>query len=251
MEYRVGEMVFNDWEIVREIGSGASGQVWEIVKKDHDISISSALKVIHVPKDPSLKRTLYGDGMDERSITTFFQDMVDDLTDEIKIMTDMKGFPHIVNCEDYKVIRYENEIQWDILIRMELLMPIQAYIQEHAISEADVLRMSRELVQTLELFESKGIIHRDIKPDNIFVDNYGNFKIGDFGIARICDKASADLSKKGTENYMAPEVFHGKDYDHTVDIYSLGLVLYKLLNNNRLPFYPETGSYSEFSNFSE
>lgn len=51
MEYRVGEMVFNDWEIVREIGSGASGQVWEIVKKDHDISISSALKVIHVPKD--------------------------------------------------------------------------------------------------------------------------------------------------------------------------------------------------------
>ena len=74
----------------------------------------------------------------------------------------------------------------------------------------------------------------------------GNFKIGDFGIARICDKASADLSKKGTENYMAPEVFHGKDYDHTVDIYSLGLVLYKLLNNNRLPFYPETGSYSEW-----
>ena len=45
---------------------------------------------------------------------------------------------------------------------------------------------------------------------------------------------------------MAPEVFHGKDYDHTVDIYSLGLVLYKLLNNNRLPFYPETGSYSEW-----
>lgn len=45
------EMVFNDWEIVREIGSGASGQVWEIVKKDHDISISSALKDDHVPKD--------------------------------------------------------------------------------------------------------------------------------------------------------------------------------------------------------
>ena len=68
MEYRVGEMVFNDWEIVREIGSGASGQVWEIVKKDHDISISSALKVIRVPKDPSLKRTLYGDGMDEQTV---------------------------------------------------------------------------------------------------------------------------------------------------------------------------------------
>ena len=128
MEYRVGEMVFNDWEIVREIGSGASGQVWEIVKKDHDISISSALKVIRVPKDPSLKRTLYGDGMDEQSVTAFFQDVVEDLTDEIKIMTDMKGFPHIVNCEDYQVIKYPEEIRWDILIRMELLMPIQTFI---------------------------------------------------------------------------------------------------------------------------
>ena len=173
--------------------------------------------------------------------------MVDDLTDEIKIMTDMKGSPHIVNCEDYKVIRYENEIQWDILIRMELLMPIQAYIQEHAISEADVLRMSRELVQTLELFESKRHHSPGYQAGQYFLSIItAIFKIGDFGIARICDKASADLSKKGTENYMAPEVFHGKDYDHTVDIYSLGLVLYKLLNNNRLPFYPETGSYSEW-----
>lgn len=246
MEYKVGTLVFNDWKIIREIGSGASGRVWEIEKVDHDIAISSALKVVQVPQNPSLEKTLYNDGMDEVSVTHFFQGVVNDLTEEIKIMIGMKGFPYIVNCEDYSVIKYPDQVKWDILIRMELLTPIQTYIQKNILSEADVLKLGRELLQTLQLFESKGIIHRDIKPDNIFVDNYGNFKIGDFGIARICDKASADLSKKGTENYMAPEVFHGKEYDHTVDIYSLGLVLYKLLNNNRLPFYPESGAYSDW-----
>lgn len=125
-------------------------------------------------------------------------------------------------------------------------MPIQAYIQEHAISEADVLRMSRELVQTLELFESKGIIHRDIKPDNIFVDNYGNFKIGDFGIARICDKASADLSKKGRKTIWRRRFFTEKITTIRWIFTLWDWVLYKLLNNNRLPFYPETGSYSEW-----
>lgn len=246
MDYKVGTQVFNDWKIVREIGSGASGTVWELEKVDHEIATSSALKVVRVPQDPSLEKMLYNDGMDGISVTKFFQGVVDDLTDEIKIMNDMKGFPYIVNCEDYSVIKYPDELKWDILIRMELLTPIQAYIQSNALSEADVLKMSRELLQTLRLFESKGIIHRDIKPDNIFIDKFGNCKIGDFGIARICDKASANLSKKGTENYMAPEVFHGKEYDHTVDIYSLGLVLYKLLNNNRLPFYPENGAYSDW-----
>ena len=171
MKYDIGERVFNDWEIVREIGSGASGTVWEIVKKDHDITTSSALKVIQVPQSESSKRALSDDGLDEASITSYFQKLVNELTDEIKIMIDMKGFPYIVNCEDYKVIKCPNEAKWEILIRMELLTPLQTYIQKHVLSEADIIKIGRELLEALSLFESKGILHRDIKPDNIFIDN--------------------------------------------------------------------------------
>lgn len=246
MEYKIGEKVFDEWTIIREIGSGISGQVWEISKKNQEESISSALKVIRIPGDSSsLEQTLYEDGMDEESVMEFFQDVVDELTVEIKLMAEMKDSPHIVKCEDYKIIRYPGEIKWDILIRMELLMPLQVFTKEKEISEADVLRMSKELVQALELFEEKEIIHRDIKPANIFTDNQGNFKIGDFGIARVWDKVFRDPYKKKIENYMAPEVLQGKVYDHTADIYSLGLVLYKLLNKNQLPFYSETDFNSE------
>lgn len=246
MEYKVGETIFNDWTIIREIGSGISGQVWEISKKNREESISSALKVIRIPGDSSsLEQTLYEDGMDEESVMEFFQSVVDELTDEIKLMAEMKDSPHIVKCEDYKIIRYPGEIKWDILIRMELLTPLQVFSREVEISEADVLRMSKELVQTLELFEDKRIIHRDIKPANIFTDNQGNFKIGDFGIARVWDKVFGDPYKKKIENYMAPEVLQGKIYDHAADIYSLGLVLYKLLNKDQFSFYSATDFHSE------
>ena len=88
----------------------------------------------------------------------------------------------------------------------------------------------------MEYCQCQNIIHRDIKPENIFVSRFGEFKLGDFGIARELERTMSGLSKKGTYSYMAPEMYKGEAYDSRVDIYSLGIVLYKLRNHNRLPF---------------
>ena len=93
-----------------------------------------------------------------------------------------------------------------------------------------------QLLSALQLLQSKNIIHRDIKPENIFVNDFGYFKLGDFGIARKMVNITNGLSQKGTFNYIAPEVANSREYDARVDIYSLGIVLYRLLNGNRLPF---------------
>ena len=93
------------------------------------------------------------------------------------------------------------------------------------------------MCSALELCRENNIIHRDIKPQNIFVSRYGVFKLGDFGVAKASTiRTSAD--KVGTYSYMAPEVYKGKGYDDRVDIYSLGMVLYWLLNERRGPFLP-------------
>lgn len=97
--------------------------------------------------------------------------------------------------------------------------------------------MESIFVNALEYCQCQNIIHRDIKPENIFVSRFGEFKLGDFGIARETGSAlRADYPKKGTFSYMAPEMYKGEEYDARVDIYSLGIVLYKLCNHNRLPF---------------
>ncbi len=105
------------------------------------------------------------------------------------------------------------------------------------------LRFMRELSEGLEHAHQKEIVHRDIKPGNIFITRKDHVKILDFGIARI---ASSDLTKSGmvmgTPNYMSPEQVMGKRVDHRSDIFSAGAVLYELLTFRK----PFTGkSYHE------
>ena len=87
--------------------------------------------------------------------------------------------------------------------------------------------------------EKRQLLHRDIKASNIMVNTSTNtFKLSDFGIAKYNDSLNGSLSNKGTPDFMAPEVFKNLRYDSRVDIYSLGIVIYQLLNANRYPFLP-------------
>ena len=247
MNYTIGDYVFNDWLITGKIGEGATGKVFEIEKNDSMIQAKSALKVIRIPKSASDVREIMSEGMDEMSVTQYFREFVDEILREIKIMVSLKDHPNIVAYEDHSVIAHEDGVGWDILIKMELLTPLSDWLFENPVDEDTVIRLGCEISSALAYAIDSGLVHRDVKPENIFVDHMGRFKLGDFGIARTIEKTTGGLSKKGTENYMAPEVYLGKPYNEQIDIYSLGIVLYRLMNNNRLPFYPPITEKISFS----
>ena len=252
MEYTTGTVVFNDWIITREIGQGAAGKVCEIKKTAYgEEDIRSALKIISIPRTPSDIKAVMSEGMSEKDITCYYKEFVDEILQEIKIMVSLKEHPNIVTYEDHCIIPHPESIGWDILIKMELLIPLQEWQIEHPLQEEDIIRLGCEISSALAYAAEHGLVHRDVKPGNIFVNSLGQFKLGDFGIARTIEKTMGGLSKKGTESYMAPEVYLGKKYNAQVDIYSLGIVLYRFLNNSRLPFYPpatERISYSDREN---
>lgn len=247
MEYNIGTIVFGEWEIKRLLGEGGYGRVFEIEKTNYGITTKSALKVIRVPGSTSEIKEAMSEGMDERSVTTYFRGFVNEIIKEIVVMTSLKSHPGIVGYEDHEVIEHKDNIGWDILIRMELLTPVLDYQMSHAMDEETVVRMAKDISEVLMYCQQKGLIHRDIKPENIFVNEFGKFKLGDFGVARTLEKTTGGFSKKGTESYMAPEVYQGKAYNASVDIYSLGLVLYRYMNNNRLPFFPPVPQPITFS----
>ncbi len=133
-------------------------------------------------------------------------------------------------------MEYLDEIGWDIYIRMEYLTSFMDYCTGKELTEKEVMKLGCDLSMALIYCRKLNIIHRDIKPENIFVSRFGDFKLGDFGIAREQAHTVGNMSKKGTYSYMAPEIYKGEKYDSSIDIYSLGIVLYKLMNQNRLPF---------------
>lgn len=196
----------------------------------------AAIKVISIPADQSEVDSLRSEGLDMNATRTYLQGVVDDFVSEIQLMESLKGVQNIVSVEDYKVVEKTDGVGWDIFIRMELLTSFNSYICDKKMTEEEVIKLGCDICTALEICAKRNIIHRDIKPENIFINNFGDFKLGDFGIARKLENMTGELSQKGTYNYMAPDVVKGTEYDARVDIYSLGVVLYRMLNGNRLPF---------------
>ena len=230
--------IWPNWTTVNEIGEGAFGKVYKVKREDLGNVSYSAVKVMHIPKDNSEINDLHRSGMDFDSIHTYFEDMVKNLLNEIQIMESLKSASNIVVIEDYQIIPRNKEIGWDIYIRMELLQDLGTFLEDHGMTRQQVLRLGMDMCQALTACEQEHIIHRDIKIDNIFFNGFHSFKLGDFGISKQLEKTQSALSQKGTNMYMAPEVFRAEKYDHTVDIYSLGIMLYRLLNKGRFPFQP-------------
>lgn len=250
-DYKKYEPIAGKWYFVKKLGSGAYGTVFEVERRDF-ANMKAALKIISIPASDqeieSYREENYD--LDEKSITSYFYGFVESFQHEIQLMMQLAGHSNIVSYMNDEIIRHDGEIGWDILIRMELLTPINRHFKNSSPSEKDVIKLGIDMCKALEVCRKYNIIHRDIKPSNIFISDIGDYKLGDFGVARTLEKTSGLLSKKGTVTYMAPEVYKGQAYDASVDIYSLGIVMYRLMNNNLEPFRTDrTFADAENANF--
>jgi serine/threonine-protein kinase len=212
------EPLFGEWKIGKRLGKGGFGEVYSIYKEAFGITQWAAVKRIELPHNNPEKDNV----------------LLERVKAEIMSMIQMKDYPHIVKIEDFAVVDWKRDEGQDILIRMELLTSLEEKLKDGPLSVDEIVKMGIHLCKMLEVCEQQNIIHRDIKPANIFITKYGDYKLGDFGIARTLSDGVASTGI-GTLDYMAPEVIRGK-YDGRVDIYSLGVTMYYLLNGNKLPF---------------
>lgn len=224
------------WEVVRRIGSGGFGSVYEIRRNYFGTWESAALKVIHLPRNREDLDEYYNDGYDNQSVTVMLRKHLEEIYREYSLMNQMKGNTNIVCCDDFRYCQRKDGVGWEIYIKMELLTPLAQHLKDR-IAEEQIIRLGKDMCSALVLCKNRNIIHRDIKPQNIFVSRDGDYKLGDFGIAKISEK-TASGTRIGTFRYMAPEVYYSRPYGHQSDIYSLGLVMYWMLNERKAPFVP-------------
>jgi serine/threonine-protein kinase len=115
-------------------------------------------------------------------------------------------------------------------------------IKRGRLAPSECARVLKDVGEALDYAHSAGVIHRDVKPQNVLLDDAGRVYLADFGIAKMVE-ASAHMTQTGmitgTPQYMAPEQALGKKVDKSIDIYALGIVAYELFTG-RVPFSADT-----------
>lgn len=147
-------MQYGDWRIIKTIGSGAFGTVYEIRRETLGFVQSAALKVISIPQSQSDADALISTGMDEASIGEYYKELASQIMNELRTMEQLKGHTNIVSYEDHEIRKQENGIGWDLYIRMELLTPLSNYMLTHSMSREEIIHLGIDLCCALERCEA-------------------------------------------------------------------------------------------------
>lgn len=241
--YKKFAPVWEGYEPGAFLGSGSYGDVWELKKIGHSGPATEAFKEVKVPPETigGMEEALL-QGLDIEGARFFYQGMKQKALDEVKLMERLSDCPEIVQFRDYKVRELSGlngEYGWVIFIRMELLKPFKDKLKQEGITVAEIIRLGIDLCNALIVCGWEGILHRDIKPENLFYSEYtGKYKLGDFGISCFLSRVTEEKGLPGTLTHMSPEIYQGKTFTPAGDLYAVGMILYKLLNDNRVPFLP-------------
>lgn len=226
----MSHQVFAGWKIGKEIGHGAFATVYELRKGN----MLRALKVI--PLLTKLEGT-------EQEIEEQLESKMEADSSEIEANHRVSGHTNIVNYQEYEFVIVWNK---EHTKKEGLLLYIMMEYMEKTLydeikkgtqfSEEQVIKLGKDITTALKVCHEETIVHRDIKPANIFIADRETYKLGDFGIAKILGDNTVTFTHAGAPAYVAPDQWNGSPYGQLADIYSIGLVLYQLLNENHLPF---------------
>jgi serine/threonine protein kinase len=219
------------WRVESLISEGNFEKVYKISKEEHGCIVLATLKVISVPHSSAEIHQLMSEGMDEGDISQYLDKALQDIMN-VNFVNEFNGTSNIVSCENFQIIKKKDE--FSVLIRMELLESLENIRMLRRLDEAEVAKLGIDICKALELLAKNNTIHRDVKPDNIMMSKNGDYKLSDFGVAQLYKPQI--LFRMDTPDYMSPEVFRGQEFGASAGIYSLGLVLYHLMNNGQLPF---------------
>ncbi len=211
-EKYVGQIFDHRYKIKKEIGTGGMAVVFEA----YDM-LKNRPVAVKMLKDEIAR--------DTQAVKRFIN--------ESKAVA-MLSHPNIVNIFDVSV---KDNLKYIVMELVDGITLKNYMIKKGALSFKEVISITEQILRALEHAHAKGIVHRDIKPQNIMLLKNGSIKVTDFGIAKLPDAETVTMTDKaiGTVFYISPEQASGRQIDHRSDLYSLGATMYEMATG-KLPF---------------
>ena len=211
IHFKPGDIFDKRYRIIEEIGRGGMGRVYKA--EDTELNITVALKIIR-PKyssHPVFIERFKKETLTARSIS----------------------HDNVIRIHDLGEAENIKYISMEYIKGQNLRDFIQA---SGSLSIETIVNISRQVCEALVAAHKKGILHQDLKPSNIMLDNSGQAYIMDFGLARslFTEDASIKGTITGTPQYMSPEQVEGKKLDKRSDVYALGVIMYEMVTGKLL-----------------
>lgn len=217
---------------------------------NNDTNDKFIVKIISVPASQVQMDALLLSGAYEskEAALEYYQSLAKDISDEAEVLKKLSQLEGFISSSSWQIVPMEDGNGFDIYILSPYHHTVERMLRQESMTHLGALNLALDICAALTVCRRAGYLYVDLKPENIFILNGQDYRIGDIGFVKLNSLKYASLPDRYRSQYTAPEIADAfSSLNTTLDVYALGLILYQIYNDGALPFKDSAAPAESFS----
>lgn len=197
------------------------------------------VKIISIPASQVQLQALLLTGayQSEAAARDYFLELAQGIVAESDILSSLSKKEGFLPFEDHQIVPKENEVGYDVYLLSSYRRTLARHLRKNNMTHLSAINLGLDLCAALTVSRRSGYLYADLKPENVFICNDREFRIGDLGFLKLDSLKFTSIPERCISAYTAPEIMDAfSDVNPTIDVYAAGLILYQIYNGGALPF---------------